>query len=179
MKLFIDTSNKKIILATIGTDDKIVDFLIEDTNNDVVKNTIPKIESFLKRTNLKINEIEEFLFTIGPGSFTGVKVPLNIVKSISLLRDIGRVRVIDSFKLIETDKFEGTVIPFGKSKFYYKKTKRNKIKIINKEEYEQLKNISNGYDEFTKDTLQSKLNDRSFKAIEKLDKVEIKYLSAF
>lgn len=179
MKLFIDTSNKKLILATLDHSDQISNFLIEDSNNDMVKNTIPKIEAFLKSQKLNINDIYEYLFTIGPGSFTGVKVAMNIISTMALTKSINSYRVIGSFKLIEDKKYDSTVIPFGKSKYYYKKVNKNKIKVITNDEYQHLKKVNDGYKNFKKETLQSKIDNKEFKVVKNLDKVKIKYLSAF
>ncbi len=177
MKLFIDTSNKKIMLATIDSNNNVVDFMIKDTDNNIVKNALPEIESFLSKNKLKLNNIRDFMITVGPGSFTGVKVAYNIVNSVSLITDINEISTIDTFKLIEQEGFEGTVIPFGKSKYYFKK--KNKVVVINSDEYEQLNNINDGYKKFNKEILQQKINDKAFKIVDNLDKVKIKYLSAF
>ncbi len=179
MKLFIDTSNKKIIFATIDNENNVVNFFIEDTNNDVVKNALPKLDTFLNRSSLKLNEIDNFYITIGPGSFTGVKVAYNIISSIALLKDIGKIGVIETFKLIEQDKYDGTIIPFGKSKYYYKRLKRKKIEIITEEDLKSINNINDGYSNFSKELLEEKIKNKSFKLMDNLDKVEIKYLSAF
>ncbi len=179
MKLFIDTSNKKIVLALLSHTDQIVDFYIEDTNNDMVKNSISKLQNFLKNNKLVINDIHEFLLTTGPGSFTGVKVALNIVNSVALTKELNSFRVIDSFTLIENNDSIATAIPFGKSKYYLKMKRKKKIKVINQEEYDSLKNVNNGYDNLTKELLQEKINNNKFKIIDNLDKIKIKYLSAF
>ncbi len=179
MKLFIDTSNKKLILAAINQDNNVVDFLMKDTDNNIVKNSIPELEAFLNKNGMTLNNIEEFMMTIGPGSFTGVKVALNIINTVSLIREVNKIKTIDSFKLIEQDKYDGTVIPFGKSKYYFKKKKKSKISVINDEQFKKLVNVTAGYDNFTKEILQQKIDDKAFKIVDNLDKVKIKYLSAF
>ncbi len=179
MKLFIDTSNKKMIFALLNHSDQITNFHIEETNNDMVKNSVSNLKKFLKENKLVINDIYEFLLTIGPGSFTGVKVALNIVSSVALTKELKSFRVIDSFSLIENNNSNGTVIPFGKSKYYLKMKHKKKIKIINDEEFKSMKNINDGYENLTKELLQNKINNNKFKIIDNLDKIKIKYLSAF
>ncbi len=179
MKLFIDTSNKKLILAAIDDNNKVVSFSNKDTDNDIVKTVVTELENFLNKNDMTLNTVEEFLFTVGPGSFTGVKVALNIISSVALIRNIGRVRVIDSFKLIEQEKYDGTVIPFGKSKYYFKKARKSKVTIIDTDKFNSMSNINDGYNAFTKELLQQKINDKAFKIVDNLDKVKIKYLSAF
>ena len=179
MKLFIDTSNKKIILAIIDKEDVIVDFFIEDTNNDVVKNCVFLIKKFLAKNNIKINDLNEYMLTIGPGSFTGVKVGLNIVRSFNLVNLVKKIYVIDTFTLLKEDNMDFTVIPFGKKKFYLKQNSKKKIEIVDYEKFIQLKNVTIGYDNFNKDSLKKKIDNKSFKLLDNLDKVKIKYLSKF
>ncbi len=179
MKLFIDTSNKKLIFGLIDEFNNVVDFYIDNTNNDIVKRTLVDVKKFLMKNKLELNKINNFLITIGPGSFTGVKVALNILNSVALINEIESVKVIDSFKLIEQDEFDSTVIPFGKSKFYFKKKKSKKITIISEEDFKKLDNVNNGYDNFTKEILEQKINSKAFKLVDNLDKIKIKYLSTF
>lgn len=179
MRFFLDTSNKKFIMATIEKNNEVSNFSMIDTDNDIVKNALPNIQKFLAKNNSSLNDVKEFLFTIGPGSFTGVKVSLNIVNSILLIKKLDKIEVIDTFKLLEQPKYSGTIVPFGKSKFYYKKNKKNKIKIITKDECEKLSNVNDGYNNFTKEILEEKIKSKEFKIVDNLDKVKIKYLSAF
>ncbi len=179
MKLFIDTSNKKLLFALIDNYNKVISFYNKESNNDIVRTTLPELKKFLNKNNVKVSEIEEYLFTIGPGSFTGVKVALNIVKSFSMVNDISRYWIIDSFKLIEQEGYDSTIIPFGKSKFYHKKKIGSKVRVITMEDLNQLENFNDGYSNITKDLLQQKIDSKSFKIIDNLDKVKIKYLSAF
>ncbi len=179
MKLFIDTSNKKLILATIDYSNNVVDFSIQNTDNNMAKIAVDEISKFLKNQNSSINDITEYLFTTGPGSFTGVKVALNIISSISITKKIEKIHIIDSFKLIEQDKYIYTAIPFGKSKYYLKKNKSNKINVVNQTEIKEYTSVNYGYDLMNKELLQKKINAKNFKIVDNLDKVKIKYLSTF
>ncbi len=179
MKLFIDTSNKKLIFAIVVGGNKVTSFYCKDTNNDIAKNAIPELEKFLSYESKTINDVDEFMFTIGPGSYTGVKVALNIITTLSLTNEFKQFYIIDSFKLVEQNKYDHTVIPFGKSKYYHKRNKKDKIFVITEEEKQNLKNVNDGYANFTKEVLEQKINSKAFKIVDNLDKVKIKYLSAF
>ncbi|NQX83425.1 MAG: hypothetical protein HRS50_01765, partial [Mycoplasmataceae bacterium] len=50
---------------------------------------------------------------------------------------------------------------------------------VTKEKIEKLKKITMDYDNFNKDKLQKKINNKTFKLLDNLDKVKIKYLSNF
>ncbi len=179
MKLFIDTSNKKLILATIDYSNNVVDFLVKNTDNNMAKIAVDEVDKFLKRQNSSLEDVTEYLFTTGPGSFTGVKVALNIISAISITRKIEKFHIIDSFKLIEQDRFAYTAIPFGKSKYYLKKSKSSKINVVNQTEIKEYSSVNYGYDLINKELLQKKINAKNFKIVDNLDKVKIKYLSTF
>lgn len=45
---------------------------------------MPLVESILSATNIDINEIEGFAISNGPGSFTGVRIGISVVKGLSI-----------------------------------------------------------------------------------------------
>lgn len=176
MKLFIDTSNKKIILALIKND-LIIDFFIEDTNNDIVKNSLAIIEKFLTKNKTRLGLIKKYMITIGPGSFTGVKVALNIIRTVDMVNSIDSIETIETFDLITNSTNNKTAIKFGKSKYYLKYNK--KIKIITHEKLKEIEKVNIGYDNFTSELLQEKINNKEFKLLDNLNKVKIKYISDY
>lgn len=179
MKLFIDTSNKKLILATIDYSNNVIDFSIQPTENNTVKIAVSEIEKFLNRNNLSLEQVDEYLFTIGPGSFTGVKVAINFIQSVSLTRNIKKYHYVDSFKLIENSMYDNTVIPFGKSKYYHKRLKSSKIEVIDAEQLKEMPNVNHGYDTLNKKLFEDKIKARIFKSVDNINKVKIKYLNTF
>ncbi len=179
MKLFLDTSNKHLILALVNQRNEVYDFAITKSNNDMVEITVSEIDKFLNKNNITIDQVTEFMTTIGPGSFTGVKVGINFIGSIALTRETIKIHTIDSFKLIEQSNSLHTVIPFGKGKFYVKARNSKKIKVMNEKEVKQLPLASDGYSKMNKELLQKKINNKLFKIRDNLNKVEVKYLSEF
>ncbi len=177
MKLFLDTSNKKFILAIINEDNIIVDFLMRKSNNDMVKNTLPLIKKFLDKNNLEINNINEYMITTGPGSFTGVKVAINIVRSINLINPIKKIHTISTFDLLSNKNTKYTAIRFGKNKYYL--NKKRKTNIVDNLIGIDADEITMDYDDFNKNKLQEKINNKSFKVLDNINKVKIKYLTNF
>lgn len=176
MKLFIDTSNKKLILAIINIKNKIVAFLTVESNNDMVKIAIPNIDKFLKANNYKLQDFDEFMFVIGPGSFTGVKVAYNIIGSINIVKKINKFYTISSFGLITPNKNSNVIIPFGKNKFYLKKKNKQKIEIIKISEIDDLRNFYDGYLNFDEKILQEKIDNKKFTIHNDFNKITLKYL---
>lgn len=179
MKVFIDTSNKKLILALLDYSDNIKDYKEISTNNNMVKITVDEINKFYQHNKIESRNVTEYFLVTGPGSFTGVKVGLNFINTMSLVSKVKKVHTINSFRLIEDPRFEATVIPFGKNKYYHKAFRSKKIRVITHEELRNLPNVNDGYDNLTKEKLQWKIKQRIFKTYENLDKIKVEYLSAF
>lgn len=178
MKLFIDTSNDKTIFAIVNDNNIIESFSMKENNKDVVEKINYNLDVFLNKNNININEIENFMITIGPGSFTGVKVALNIVRTINIIKSNINLEIISTFKLLSEKNKKGVAIKFGKNKFYYKDNSFfKKATKISKEELKE--NIVIGYENFSKEKLQEKIDNKSFKIIDNLDKVKIKYMTNF
>ncbi|ATG97590.1 tRNA (adenosine(37)-N6)-threonylcarbamoyltransferase complex dimerization subunit type 1 TsaB [Mesoplasma lactucae] len=95
MNLFIDTSNWNLILI-LEKDNKIIDqFVLKDTKkvSDVF---IPNLQEMLKKNNLTIHDITNLYVTTGPGSYTGERVGLTMVKTLKTLNVKYNVYVINS-----------------------------------------------------------------------------------
>ncbi len=179
MKLFIDTSNKKLILAIINDENVIVDFLMKDTNKDMVKITLPFIEKFLKKNNLKFEDILEYMTTTGPGSYTGVKVAINIIRTINLIHSINKIHTINTFNLITKKGTKYSALRVGKNKFYLRNNKLKITKTVLEIDDKKMKSISMDYDDFNREHLQQKILQKEFKVVDNISKVNINYINKF
>ena len=75
MVLFIDTSSKNFNVI-IFENEKIIDTIfIENiiTHSKILNETVKKL---LDKNNIKINDIDYFSVSVGPGSYTGIRVGL-------------------------------------------------------------------------------------------------------
>lgn len=179
MKLFMDTSNKKLVLAIINDENIIVDFLMNSSNNDMVKNTLPILEKFIKKNKVLFEEIDEYFVTNGPGSYTGVKVGINIIRAISLVNDIKRINVINTFDLITKKGTKYSALRVGKDKFYLRNNLLKTIKSTNELNNKINASLSLDYDEFDKEHLQEKINIKAFKMIKDINAIKTNYVNKF
>ena len=77
--LFINTSNKRLIIGIVE-DDKVL-YEYNDTNsNELSSKIMPIIDEAFTKSNLKPNDIDTIFVTNGPGSFTGIRIGLTIAK---------------------------------------------------------------------------------------------------
>ena len=83
MTLAFDTSSKTIAVALLRDDIILYDAIINvDLNHSEV--LLPAIDQVCRQTRIKISEIDLFACTIGPGSFTGLRIGVSTLKGLML-----------------------------------------------------------------------------------------------
>lgn len=108
MKFFIDTTSDFIALALFNENYVLIDYFLEKIVQKA--DVLPiKINEFLTKNNLSIQQINEFYLNLGPGKFTGCRIGLIFVRTICQLSEA---------KLFTTNSF--SIISFSsKGKKYY------------------------------------------------------------
>ncbi|MGD0169201.1 MAG: tRNA (adenosine(37)-N6)-threonylcarbamoyltransferase complex dimerization subunit type 1 TsaB [Smithella sp.] len=83
LTLAFDTSSKTAAVAILRDNVILYDAVINiDLNHSEV--LLPAIEQACLQTKIKISEIDLFAFTIGPGSFTGLRIGASTLKGLML-----------------------------------------------------------------------------------------------
>lgn len=157
MGLFIDTSNRKFIIGLI-VNGVVTHFEKRDTDNRVAKHANVWIRDFLNKAGVKLEDIEDFYFTKGPGSFTGVKVAYNFVKTVAMVDNIKHVYTIDTLNLIYKPGYNNAALSFGKGKYYVRKFH----KLMYKEKSPILFSMSLGTRFFVASELKEEKNWKNF-----------------
>jgi tRNA threonylcarbamoyladenosine biosynthesis protein TsaB len=81
--LAVDTSSKSASIALLRDDDVLSEtFFNLDVNHSVV--LLPALHHLLGLSRIELNEIDLFACTIGPGSFTGLRVGASTIKGLAL-----------------------------------------------------------------------------------------------
>ncbi|AGJ90573.1 tRNA (adenosine(37)-N6)-threonylcarbamoyltransferase complex dimerization subunit type 1 TsaB [Mycoplasma putrefaciens] len=117
MNLFIDTTNWKLIFI-LERDNKIIDYLIIKDNKKISDIAIDQLKLFLYKNNLTIKDVGSFYLTKGPGSYTGVRVGLTIVKTLKTLNNNIKVYLINSL-LFQAGKNKVLSLLDARSNKYY------------------------------------------------------------
>ena len=81
--LAIETSGSNCSVA-IATEDKIIANFSCNTGTTHSQNLMPMIDQALKFANLELNDIDIFSCSVGPGSFTGLRIGIASVKGMAL-----------------------------------------------------------------------------------------------
>ena len=83
MKLLaIDTSTDYLNLAVINGDE-IIGRIHKVAKMSHSRLLVPAIDKLLKKTKLKLKDIDGFAVSIGPGSFTGLRIGVMTVKGLA------------------------------------------------------------------------------------------------
>ena len=80
--LVLDTSSEKFSLLIVKNNKIILNYskILKRTYS---KNLIPIIKKYLNKNKLQINKINSIFISLGPGSFTGIRIGIAAVKGIS------------------------------------------------------------------------------------------------
>ncbi|MEG0570275.1 MAG: tRNA (adenosine(37)-N6)-threonylcarbamoyltransferase complex dimerization subunit type 1 TsaB [Oscillospiraceae bacterium] len=81
--LAIDTSAKVASVSIVSQDEVIAEFNINCklTHSQTL---MPMCEQILSQTNLKIEDLDAFAVSVGPGSYTGLRIGISAVKGLAL-----------------------------------------------------------------------------------------------
>ena len=77
--LFVDSATATLVVAII-VDDEIKYIFNEKTGKDMSVMVVPIIKEVFDVTKLKPKDIDKIFVTVGPGSFTGIRVGLTVIK---------------------------------------------------------------------------------------------------
>ena len=86
--LGIDTSTKFCNLGLIEDEEILIECTINDLKNKHSSTLVPAIKNILKRADLKIEEMNGIAVSIGPGSFTGLRIGLCVAKGLCYARSL-------------------------------------------------------------------------------------------
>lgn len=109
--LAIDTSADYLSLAVINGD-KIIGRFHKKARMNHSRLLVPAIDTLLKKTKLKLKDIDGFALSIGPGSFTGLRISAVTVKGLafSLRKPIVTVPTLDAIAH-NIKNFRGIICP--------------------------------------------------------------------
>jgi tRNA threonylcarbamoyladenosine biosynthesis protein TsaB len=86
--LGIDTSTRFCNLGLIEDEDVLIEYTINDLKKKHSSILVPAIKDLLKTMDLKMEEINGIAISIGPGSFTGLRIGLCVAKGLCYARSL-------------------------------------------------------------------------------------------
>ena len=135
--LGIDTSSAVGSIGIIENESVIAEYSLNVVASHSVR-LMPAIDDVLKRAGLKIQDIDGFAVTIGPGSFTGLRIGVGTVKSFSyaLKKPIVGVITLDAlaYNLKFADKLICPILDARKQEVY-SAIYRGGLKLVRQTDY--------------------------------------------
>lgn len=108
--LGVDCSSKQGSVAVVK-DDKPLYQCVYDSNMTHSQNLLSLIDNAVSICGINKNDIDLFAVTIGPGSFTGLRIGIALVKGMAMALDKPCVGVSSLKAMAKSVDFDGVVIP--------------------------------------------------------------------
>lgn len=167
--LAIDTTTKKATVALKKDDETFV----KEIDNEIThsEKLLPLLDEVLKEARVKLNDIDLFAITLGPGSFTGVRIGIATIKAISKVTNT-KIFGTTSLELLALDgikkacftpKYVLSLMDARNSRVYYNLYKYENNKLIS------LDFAGNDYVESVLDKIKEKNLDNLLITIDKND----------
>lgn len=96
IKIILDTSNQYLVVG-LYKDEQCLGRIQELGSQKQSENAIPYLEKLLSQNHIELLDVDEAIITKGPGSYTGVRVAMSIIKTLSVLTPL-KVKAISSLK---------------------------------------------------------------------------------
>ena len=99
ISLFLDTCNKNIVIGLLE-DNKLIDKTVYINDNNLSEKLLPSIKELLDKNNLN-----RIYVSVGPGSFTGIRIGLTVAKVMawSLKIDIIPISSLEAIASTDSD----------------------------------------------------------------------------
>ena len=140
LDLIIDTSGEELRL--ILSDKNVIYSFKGDAHLKFQEHLLPELDKLLKKNSITLSDIESFCVVVGPGSFTGVRLGVTMVKAFSYVDKTKKIISINMLELL-MDKISKTftgdflvVIKCTTSKMYVGESVQGKysFKVLTNEE---------------------------------------------
>lgn len=86
-RLLFDVSTS-VMFVGYAKDDELSDFSIRIAKRDHAKYLVDRIEQVIKRNNITLDDIDEIIIGIGPGSYTGLRIAVMVGKMLAYTKNI-------------------------------------------------------------------------------------------
>ena len=140
LDLIIDTSGEELRL--ILSDKNVIHSFKGDAHLKFQEHLLPELDKLLKKNSITLSDVGSFCVVVGPGSFTGVRLGVTMVKAFSYVDKTKKIISINMLELL-MDKISKTfmgdflvVIKCTTSKMYVGESVQGKysFKVLTNEE---------------------------------------------
>lgn len=127
LELLLDTSHAGLHIGLVK-DNKLIDTVTYHQPRKQSEMTMPLLGDLFKKNNVKPLELDGVCITIGPGSFTGLRIAMTIAKVLCSMEDIKLYTINTLLAYVHPDKEKSISLMDARSKRAY-------FSIVDKGEY--------------------------------------------
>lgn len=109
ISLFIDTCTSNLIIA-VCKDKQILKQLVQKNDTNLSTDFTSYVENLLEEVNINVRDINKIYVSVGPGSFTGIRVGLTFAKVLAWSLNIP-VIPISSLEILASGLENKTLVP--------------------------------------------------------------------
>lgn len=144
ISLFLDSSDKKIIVSILK-DLEIINEIIEENDNNLSQRFLPLIDKALTDVEINLQDINKIFIVNGPGSFTGVRIGVDVAKVIAYSLNVDIIPISGLELLSTTDTKKDFVVSYidARRGYVYAGMYDNNLNPIIKDEYLSLEKLNN------------------------------------
>ncbi len=100
--LLLDSSNTSLTVG-ICSKEKLIDYTSYEAWQTQSEHMIPEINSLLEKHNIEKNDFAGVMVSVGPGSYTGVRIAITIAKVMGVALNIP-VYPVSALQILKNDK---------------------------------------------------------------------------
>ena len=103
ISLFLDTCSQIIRLGVLS-DGKLIDYTEFTNDNKLSEKLLPAIKDMLDKNKYRVNDLNRIYISVGPGSFTGIRIGVTVAKVIAWSLNIIPISSLELMASYDTDK---------------------------------------------------------------------------
>lgn len=101
IRIFFDVSTN-LMFVGLSENENLIDTSHRVSNQNHAKYLVDRIDNLLIRNQYTINDVDEIIVGVGPGSYTGIRIAVTVAKTLGYAKNI-LVKTISSLYFLSSD----------------------------------------------------------------------------
>ena len=169
ISLFLDTCNKNIVIGLLE-DNKLIDKTVYINDNNLSEKLLPSIKELLDKNNIRVNNLNRIYVSVGPGSFTGIRIGLTVAKVMSWSLKIDIIPISSLEAIASTDSDYNYICPMidARRGYVYASLYDKELNNIIKDQYIKQEDFTNLLKDYKYEIVSYESDNKPILNIEKI-----------
>ena len=169
ISLFLDTCNKNIVIGLLE-DNKLIDKTVYINDNNLSEKLLPSIKELLDKNNIRVNNLNRIYVSVGPGSFTGIRIGLTVAKVIAWSLKIDIIPISSLEAIASTDSDYNYICPMidARRGYVYASLYDKELNNIIKDQYIKQEDFTNLLKDYKYEIVSYESDNKPILNIEKI-----------